>query len=358
MKTTMRFIILLTLVFTLVNNDLFSEECPDVLLPANTIIISEDTFLQCTGANNHYLICSGATVTYTDNSCFCTFYLEPGSSLIIDESSYGYSNVYVPLGASFDANFCHYGYLYYELDANLQDTTVAFGPPVTYTECDNIIYDYSLSGSCNEPDPGCDDILLPAETVIVSSDTSIVCAEFNTHFLICSGVTAQFADNSCFDTFYLEPGASLTLTGYGYSTVYAREDSYFDANFINFQFLYFETNANIYDTASPNSPFNFHECDDMNFDYSLSGSCSPSNIENSVLANLEFYPNPANDFININLEEDNLDLKIYNYTGSLVIDRKISKGENVINISDLSQGIYLIFFSFNDKTRVEKLVIE
>ncbi len=483
MKTNTQFVILLTLIATLVSSSLFSVECPAVVLPANTIIVSEDTFIQCTGASNHYLICSGATVTYTDNSCFSTFYLEPGSNLIITAGSYGYSNVYVPFGASFNANFCNYGSLIYEPEANLLDTALTSGPPVTYTECDDIIYDYSLSGSCIVSDPDCEDILLPAETVIVSSDTIIACAEFNTHFLICSGVNVEFADNSCFNTFYIEPGAHLTLTGYGYSTVYAREDSYFDANFVNFQFLYYSNNANIYDTVSPSSPANLHECNNMNFDYSLSGSCnnpdpdcedillpaetvivssdtsivfleffthflicsgvnveftdnscfntfylepgayltltgygystvyaredsyldanfvnfqflyyssnaniydtafpsSPanlhecnnmnfdyslsgscetSNIEINALSKLEYYPNPANDFITIDVDDDNVEVKIYSYTGSLVLQKNINHGTNLINIADLAQGIYLMIFSSNNETRTEKLVIE
>lgn len=360
MKTNTQFVILLTLIATLVSSSLFSEECPTVVLPANTIIVSEDTFIQCTGASNHYLICSGATVTYTDNSCFSTFYLEPGSNLIITAGSYGYSNVYVPFGASFNANFCNYGSLIYEPEANLLDTALTSGPPATYTECDDIIYDYSLSGSCIVSDPDCEDILLPAGTIIVSSDTIIACAEFNTHFLICSGVNVEFTDNSCFNTFYLEPGAHLTFTGsgYGYSTVYAREDSYFDANFVFFQYLYYASNAYIYDTISPNSPANLHECNNMNFDYSLSGSCETSNIEINALAKLEYYPNPANDFININFNDDNVELKIYSYTGSLVLQKNINAGANLINISDLAQGIYLMIFSSNNETRTEKLVIE
>jgi hypothetical protein len=483
MKTITLFVILLTIFITLVKTDLYSAECDIVSLPENTIIISEDTFLQCTGASNHYLICSGATVTFTDNSCFSTFYLESGSNLIITEGSHGYSNVYVPNGASFDANSSTYMNLYFESDAVLQDTAFGSGWVATYTECDDIIYDYSLSGSCNESDPDCDDILLPAETIIVSSDTSIVCAGFDTHFLICAGVTAQFADNSCFNTFYLEPGASLELSGYGYSTVYAREGSYFDANFLNFQYLYFETNANIYDTASPNSPFNIHECDNMNFDYSLSGSCndpisdcdeiilpaetiivssdtsivcagfdthflicagvtaqfadnscfntfylepgaslelsgygystvyaregsyfdanfiyfqflhfepnaniydtaspgSPFNVhecnnmifdyslsgsctstivENSVLETLEYYPNPAKDNLYFNSDKENIDLKIYNYLGMLVLERNLIEGQSAISISDLSQGIYLMILTHNNETRIEKLVIE
>jgi hypothetical protein len=358
MKTITLFVILLTTFLTLVETDLFSAECDIVSLPENTIIISEDTFLQCTGVSNHYLICSGATVTFTDNSCFSSFYLESGSNLIITEGSHGYSNVYVPNGASFDANSSTYMNLYFESDAVLQDTALGSGWPVTYTECDDIIYDYSLSGSCNESDPDCDDILLPAETIIVSADTSIACAGFNTHFLICAGVTAQFADNSCFNTFYLEPGASLELTGYGYSTVYAREGSYFDANFINFQFLHFEPNANISDTASPNSPFNIHECDNMVFDYSLSGSCTSTIVENSFLANLEYFPNPANEYLYFNSGKENIDLKIYNYLGELVLERNLIEGQSVINISDLSQGIYLMILTHNNETRIEKLVIE
>ena len=355
----MKLFFLSAIIITLTCNSLFAQDCEAIVLPEGTLIISEDTFLSCLGVSSHYLICSGATLTFHDNSCFNTFYLEDGSSLILDESSYGYSDVYAQENSDFDANNVYFSNLYFATGANIYDTASPSSPFYIH-ECSEMFFDYSLSGSCNEDDPYCDDILLPAETVIVSADTSISCAGVFTHFLICSGVSVEFTDNSCFNTFYLEPGANLTFTNpsYGYSTVYAQEDSYFDANNYYFSNLYFATGANIYDTASPSSPFYIHECSEMSFDYSLSGSCTSTNIEMSYLEQLKFYPNPVSSIIYFEMCLANIELELFNSTGSLVLQRKISNESALLDVSHLSQGIYLLKFSHKDKIRFEKLIIQ
>lgn len=335
-------------------------DCDDILLPAETIILSSDTTLQCVGTFHHYLICSGVNVTYNDNSCFSTFYLEPSSHLTFTETGYGYATVYAREGSYFDANFVQFESLYYSSEANILDTASPSSPFNSIHECDEMTFDYSLSGSCNETDIDCDDILLPAETIIISSDTTIVCDAIEDHYLICSGVNVEFSDNSCFDTFYLEPSASLTFTetGYGYSTVYARENSYLDANFVHFQYLYYSSNANIVDTASPSSPFNsVHECDEMTFDYSLSGSCGTANIENKPLIELDIYPNPAKELLYINISEDDVEFRMYDLTGSLVLKESTVNGVNTINIEHLSKGIYMLIFNLRNTSRTEKLII-
>jgi hypothetical protein len=64
------------------------------------------------------------------------------------------------------------------------------------------------------------------------------------------------------------------------------------------------------------------------------------NNENSMTFNV--YPNPANDFINIetnNNYDSNFKISIYNSLGIKVIE---TSNENTINIEDLPSGMYFI----------------
>ncbi len=109
-----------------------------------------------------------------------------------------------------------------------------------------------------------------------------------------------------------------------------------------------------------NSTFGTSEISD--FKYSIycsyqtssakSGSVSPES-ENEVLfgsndlTDYKIYPNPANDFINIELpgkNESNLKLSLYNLQGMILKNMFVEKGQNrvKIDISAFENGIYLI----------------
>jgi hypothetical protein len=75
---------------------------------------------------------------------------------------------------------------------------------------------------------------------------------------------------------------------------------------------------------------------------------------------LSVYPNPANDFISINLNSKLVlkEIKILDLTGRTIEIRPVKKDENNIriNISDYPSGVYLISFSTDEGTKVRKFV--
>ncbi len=73
---------------------------------------------------------------------------------------------------------------------------------------------------------------------------------------------------------------------------------------------------------------------------------------------IRIYPNPANDFINIEIEngkEKAKSIEIINDLGVTVIN---SKFKNKIDVSSLSSGLYLIRINFEDYIHTEKVIIE
>lgn len=78
---------------------------------------------------------------------------------------------------------------------------------------------------------------------------------------------------------------------------------------------------------------------------------------------INVYPNPSSDFINIGLDASNLDdspiVKIYSIAGTLV--KEILMDKQAIDISNLESGIYLVvLYKGNGKgvLGIEKLIIE
>lgn len=78
-------------------------------------------------------------------------------------------------------------------------------------------------------------------------------------------------------------------------------------------------------------------------------------VEENIITNLEFFPNPADDFVNVTGE--NLDiLEVYNAVGQLVMNINLND-ENKIDVTNLEGGVY--FFSIIDKkgNKVVKKVV-
>jgi hypothetical protein len=85
----------------------------------------------------------------------------------------------------------------------------------------------------------------------------------------------------------------------------------------------------------------------------------PNSIEGVEQNNIEIYPNPAIDEVNIN----NVDFEfntaeIFDITGKLIISTELNSGNNIINIAKLESGIFIIKLSNEESTKVKKLIIE
>ena len=88
---------------------------------------------------------------------------------------------------------------------------------------------------------------------------------------------------------------------------------------------------------------------------------SPNDINenNKVIYNINLYPNPANDKVYIeNIENQNLNLSIYNILGDAVILKKLEKGRNEIKINSLSNGVYMIEISGSKGAMKQKIIKE
>ena len=75
---------------------------------------------------------------------------------------------------------------------------------------------------------------------------------------------------------------------------------------------------------------------------------------------MKIFPNPARESFSLKLNNiDKVSVKIYNYLGKLVFDKKNIVDNSEININGFSKGIYLVkVIDNNQDTYLSKLIVE
>lgn len=151
MKSTSQFVFLLLFSVTA------AAQCT-VVIPANTIVITGDTTIDCSFMpGNRFLVCTGASVTVTGNStCFNHFYMENASVVTFRDTfpgaPYGLFSFYIRGIAILNFNddspvsFGIIDTLVYEPTALLIDTGHIFQHRLM---CPTLTFDYSLMPTGN-----------------------------------------------------------------------------------------------------------------------------------------------------------------------------------------------------------------
>ncbi len=85
-------------------------------------------------------------------------------------------------------------------------------------------------------------------------------------------------------------------------------------------------------------------------------------IDDIVVGNFEMYPNPSTgNSINISINDPEAveEIMIINGSGQLVKTEKISDQNIVININDLTKGMYFVKVTYKDgQYQMEKLIVK
>jgi hypothetical protein len=83
--------------------------------------------------------------------------------------------------------------------------------------------------------------------------------------------------------------------------------------------------------------------------------------ELSLNKQVKLYPNPASDFVTLNIDNKGNDIiivNVYNVVGALVKSDRLNKSNQQFNIADLSNGAYVIQIKYKESTVSQKLIIQ
>ena len=103
--------------------------------------------------------------------------------------------------------------------------------------------------------------------------------------------------------------------------------------------------------ASANAADDVFMIDDITF-----GEFASLSTSKILISDVSIYPNPARDFLNISAGEKIDSATIYDLTGRIVKRSNPNKETFNFNISDLSNGVYLVKLNAGDKESTVKLI--
>lgn len=89
-----------------------------------------------------------------------------------------------------------------------------------------------------------------------------------------------------------------------------------------------------------------------------SADCPASNINSEIKSDINIYPNPATEFVNIESSEKIVSIEIYNMQAKLVQRTIVNDVNFSLNIQELNSNIYVIKIKTTNKVYQEKLLIK
>lgn len=98
---------------------------------------------------------------------------------------------------------------------------------------------------------------------------------------------------------------------------------------------------------------------DMQYGLYVLAPSQDLSLQSSSIEKITVYPNPAKTSIKLKVhgQENALDVKIFDLKSQIVMKKKISHENNLINITSLKQGVYLIKAEGNNSLYQQKLIV-
>src|SRR5690554_3321654 len=94
----------------------------------------------------------------------------------------------------------------------------------------------------------------------------------------------------------------------------------------------------------------------------FSGLASGCDFETSIadleVLQLEIFPNPAQDYIRINIPEKRGEISIYDLYGRLIMTAKVSQGQAQVDVEKLASASYIVSFEGDDVIRRATIVVK
>ena len=227
------------------------------------------------------------------------------------------------------ANAVYYDNLYFYID----DTSGGGGgeTPTTTTYCDTEVTHFNIAG---HPNP----LILTVENSGADSMTVTGSCPVNTiDVLIVNSVSGGGA------------ASAATITN-GVATIDLTWPAGTMPATTTFEVLWSD------DTMGGNNMLNAGDGTDAVGNIDTANDCSTASVKDVSFYNIDVYPNPASNVINVRSEFTIDNLSIFDLMGRTVKQQISNNKEFSLDVSDLSKGIYLVKLSSGDKEAVTKFI--
>lgn len=95
--------------------------------------------------------------------------------------------------------------------------------------------------------------------------------------------------------------------------------------------------------------------DDVTLDFTV----EPESVQDVNIPQVSVYPNPASNMLNIETEGVGaFDFQLFDLTGRLVAEQKDAVGKASMEVSELTQGVYMLKVIQNGKSAIQKVVVK
>jgi hypothetical protein len=85
--------------------------------------------------------------------------------------------------------------------------------------------------------------------------------------------------------------------------------------------------------------------------------CSALGIEEmNSSADVNVYPNPASEILNIEASKEILSVKLNDASGKLILNQKVNKSDDKLNIKHLPKGVYVLTIELKEGKAVKKII--
>jgi len=81
-------------------------------------------------------------------------------------------------------------------------------------------------------------------------------------------------------------------------------------------------------------------------------------INENFADGIEIYPNPATALVNITSESQIISIQVFNYTGQIILEKKVNGNSSQLDTSEFKSGIYSIKLETEGGTVVKNLIIK
>ncbi|EMQ95315.1 hypothetical protein D778_02837 [Xanthomarina gelatinilytica] len=81
-------------------------------------------------------------------------------------------------------------------------------------------------------------------------------------------------------------------------------------------------------------------------------------VNNNEVSAFSVYPNPASNHVVVSSNMEKATVEVYDMTGKQVLNKNLNLGENSMDVSALSSGVYLARFISENKVDTKKLIIK